>query len=125
MFLNLTPEVAALWVAYFLAFTAIGFYTLWILYLAVMNLSRVKKLGLLTRTHIILGTPILIVGYLIDFLLNVIVLTPLLFELPRETTVTARLKRLNRAPDTGPWRMKVVKFFEPIVDPFDPDGDHI
>lgn len=125
MFLNLTLDVAGSWLLYFLAFTVVGFYALWILYLAVMNLSRVKKLGLLNRTHIILGTPILVVGYLIDFLLNVIVLTPLLFELPRETTVTARLKRLNRAPDTGPWRMKVVKFFEPIVDPFDPSGDHI
>jgi len=122
---NFTLEQTFLFLGWFTVSSIVGFYLLWILYLAVMNLSRVKKMGKLTKTAAILGLPVLIVGYTVDFLLNVLVLTPVLFELPRETTVTARLKRLNRDSATGPWRTAVVKFVEPLVDPFDPSGDHI
>lgn len=100
-----------------------SFYLLWIFYLAVMNLKRVRDIGGLTRTTIILGTPILILGYIIDFICNVFFLTFILLELPQETTVTARLKRHNRT-STG-WRKAVATWFEPIVDPFDPSGNHI
>lgn len=98
-------------------------YATWILYLAVMNLSKAKKMGLLSKTALVLGMPVLIVGYLLDFLLNVLVMTVVLFELPRETTVTARLKRHHKESDG--WRLAVVHFFEPLLDPFDPDLDHI
>lgn len=101
----------------------LSFYLLWIFYLAVMNLKRVRDLGKLTKVTTFLGFPILILGYLIDFICNVFFLTIILLELPQETTVTARLKRHNKT-STG-WRLAVVKWFEPIVDPFDPSGDHI
>ena len=38
-------------------------------------------------------------------------------------TVTARLKRHN-ATNTG-WRKAVAVWFEPLLDPYDPSGDHI
>jgi hypothetical protein len=101
----------------------LSFYLLWIFYLAVMNLKRVRDLGKLTKTTIALGFPLLILGYLIDFICNVFFLTVILMELPRETTVTARLKRHNKT-STG-WRKAVATWFEPIVDPFDPSGNHI
>ncbi len=105
-----------------LAAVFVLFYTLWVLYLAVMNLKRVKDAGKLNKASLVLGTPILILGLVLDALLNVFVMTILLLELPRELTVTARLKRHNLA---GGWRKKVAALFEPILDPFDPSGDHI
>lgn len=97
-------------------------YALWIFYLAVMSLKRARDAGLLTRTANAFGLPVLVIGLVLDFLANVLVLTVLLFELPRETTVTARLKRHNRG--TG-WRRAVAAWAEPLLDPYDPSGDHI
>lgn len=116
---------AIIYAAYYIGYSILGFYILWIFYLAVMNLARVKKTVGLNKPSIILGTPVLIIGYVLDFLLNVLVLTVILFELPRETTVTARLKRINRDPRAYRWRKAVVGFVEPLVDPYDPTGDHI
>ena len=100
-----------------------GFYALWLLYLAVMNLKRVKELGFLSPIAYALGLPILAVGLTLDFLINVFVMTIILFELPKEMTVTARLKRHNR--DSNGWRRTIAKWFEPLLDPFDPSGNHI
>lgn len=112
-------KLAALYLLFALGLT----YATWIFYLAVMHLAKAKKAGLLSRTALMLGTPVLIVGYLLDFLLNVLVMTLVLLELPQETTVTARLKR-HRVESEG-WRLAVVLWFEPLLDPYDPDGDHI
>jgi hypothetical protein len=103
--------------------SALMTYALWIFYLAVMSLAHAKRDGTLSTTARILGTPVLIVGLLIDLLVNVFVMTPLLLELPREMTVTARLKRHNRGPNS--WRKRFAQWFEPILDPYDPTGDHI
>ncbi len=109
--------------AYYLAASVGLLYALWIFYLAVMNLARAKRDGKLSRVALIFGTPVLFVGWLLDFLANVFVMTPLLFELPQELTVTARLKRHHKE-STG-WRLAVVLWFEPILDPYDPSGDHV
>lgn len=104
----------------------IGFgltYALWIFYLAVMNLKRAKKAGLLNKTALVLGMPVLIVGLLLDFIVNITVMTLVLFEMPDELTVTARLKRHHKE-STG-WRLRVVLWLEPILDPYDPEGDHV
>lgn len=98
-------------------------YALWVFFLAVMSLKRAKDAGLLTTTARVFGYPVLFVGLLLDFLANVFVLTVLLGELPREGTVTSRLKRHN-ATSTG-WRKAVAKWAEPLLDPYDPSGDHI
>jgi len=107
---------------YYIASSALGFYILWVFYLAVMNLKRVKDAGLLSKTAMALGYPVLIVGYLLDCFVNVFVMTLLLLELPRETTVTSRLKRHNKG--TG-WRKAIAAWAEPLLDPYDPSGDHI
>lgn len=98
-------------------------YALWVFYIAVMGLKRVRDAGLLSKTAAAFGYPVLLAGLLLDFAANVFVLTVLLGELPRETTVTARLKRHNRT-STG-WRKAVAAWAEPLLDPFDPSGDHI
>jgi hypothetical protein len=101
---------------------------LWILYLAVMNLKRVRDLGKLTKFTTALGLPVLVVGYLLDFVLNKVCMSIVLLELPQEMTVSARLKRHNQTNVDGGlarWRKAVAVWFEPLLDPFDPSGDHI
>lgn len=97
---------------------------LWVFYLAVMNLRRVDKMGKLGITATGLGMPALIIGLVLDLLVNVVVMTILMLELPRETTVTARLKRHKRE-STG-WRLKVTEWLaSELLDSFDPDGRHV
>ncbi|MBU0791204.1 MAG: hypothetical protein KKB08_06750 [Gammaproteobacteria bacterium] len=98
-------------------------WALWVVYLAVMNLKRAKDAGTLTFWCKFFGYPVLIVGLLLDLVCNVLVLTALLGELPRELTVTSRLKRHNRT-STG-WRKAVAVWAEQLLDQFDPSGDHI
>lgn len=103
----------------------IGFaatYALWVLYLAVMSLKRVRDEGKLSRLAYIFGIPVLYIGLVFDVLINIFVMTVLLLELPKEWLVTTRLKRHNRG--TG-WRQKFAAWCEQFLDPFDPSGDHI
>ena len=120
-FVDSTPLLKE--VLYILGLSAAGFYILWILYLAVMNLSKAKRAGLLSKTAAVLGFPVLIVGYILDAILNWTVMTIVLLEMPQEVTISKRLKRHNRE-STG-WRKSVALWFEPLLDPYDPDGDHI
>lgn len=107
----------------YILFSVAACYGLWVFYLAVMNLKRVRDAGKLSPWALRFGYPVLFIGYVLDVLVNWFVVTLLLLEFPQETTVTARLKRHNR--DSAGWRKAVVQFFEPLLDPFDPDGNHI
>ena len=98
-------------------------YGLYVFYCAVMNIKRVRDMGKLTKVGYAFGLPTLWIGLVLDLAVNVLVMTPILMELPRELTVTSRLKRHHR--DSTGWRLAVVKFFEPVLDPLDPSGDHI
>jgi hypothetical protein len=98
-------------------------YALYVVYGSVMNIKRVRDAGKLTTTGKVLGYPTLFIGLFLDLLVNVFVMTFVLAEIPQEFTVTSRLKR-HHAESTG-WRLAVVKFFEPVLDPLDPSGDHI
>ena len=98
-------------------------YGLYVFYAAVMNLQRVHEAGKLTFTGKLLAYPTLVIGLTLDLIVNIFVFTVVLLELPQELTVTARLKRHHKE-STG-WRLAVVKFLEPILDPLDPSGDHI
>jgi hypothetical protein len=102
-------------------------YALWVHYLAVMNLQRVRDAKLLTTTAKTVGMFTLVKGYLLDVWVNVTVMSVLLLEVPKELTVTSRLKRHNRAGGRGiaKWRYAVAQWLEPLLDPYDPDGDHI
>lgn len=104
-------------------YAILGVWLLWVFYLAVMSLSRAKKAGTLSKTAYALGLPVLTIGLLLDLLINLLVMSVVLWEIPRELTVTSRLKRHHKA-STG-WRLAVVRWFEPLLDPYDPDGDHI
>ncbi len=98
-------------------------YLIYVFYAAVMNIKRVRDMGKLTLVGKVFGYPTLAIGLILDLFVNVTLMTVLMFELPRELTVTSRLQRHHKE-STG-WRLAVVKFFEPVLDPLDPSGDHI
>lgn len=105
-----------------LLYALADFYLLWVLYLAVMNLKRAQMNGTLNLQTKILGYPLVWFAYFIDFTCNLII-SVVLLDFPRETTVTEHLKRM-KATQTG-WRLSIAKWFETILDQFDPSGDHI
>ena len=109
--------------ALYLLGSFVAFYLLWVFYLAVMNLKRVQDSGGLNKTCLILGTPVLFVGLFLDLICNVFVMSVVLLEPPQEMTVTARLKRHHQHSDG--YRLKVVKWFETVLDQFDPSGNHV
>lgn len=98
-------------------------YALYVWYAAVMNIKRVRDMGKLTTMGKVLAYPTLVIGFILDLLVNWFVMTVILVEIPRELTVTSRLKRHHKE-STG-YRLAVVKFFEPVLDPLDPSGDHL
>jgi hypothetical protein len=98
-------------------------YALYVWYAAVMNIKRVRDMGKLTTLGKVFGYPTLVIGLILDLLVNWFVMTLILLEVPRELTVTSRLKRHHKE-STG-YRLAVVKFFEPVLDPLDPSGDHV
>jgi hypothetical protein len=101
----------------------LSLYALWLFYLAVMALKRARDAGQLTTVAYVLGLPMLVVGLALDVLVNWFVMTLLLLELPREATVTARLRRHKGDPE---WRGKVSRWFAlHLLDTFDPSGRHI
>lgn len=120
---NLYGDSWLLFAAWYVGVTLALTYALYIVYGSVMNIQRVRNNGLLTTFGKVLGYPTLIIGLVLDLLVNLLLMTPLMFELPEEFTVTSRLKR-HHAESAG-WRLAVVKFFEPVLDPLDPRGDHV
>lgn len=98
-------------------------YGLWVLYLAVMNLSRANNAGSLTKWAKRFGYPILAAGYLMDFLVNMILLSVIMLEVPREWLVTARLTRhINSGPG---WRYQFATWIcSNLLDFADPSGCH-
>jgi hypothetical protein len=108
------------WVARLL----LALWLLWVFYLAVMNLQRVRDAGKLGRVALTLGLPVLLVGIVLDVFCNLVLFSVLLAELPREWTVTARLKRHKRT-STG-YRKRVADWFgSELLDHFDPSGAHL
>lgn len=101
----------------------LALWLLWVFFLACMNLKRAKEAGQLTKTALVFGTPVLWVGYLLDAFVNITLMTVVMWELPKEWLVTDRLARHHKT-STG-WRLAVVLWFEPLLDPYDPSGDHV
>lgn len=103
--------------------SAVAMYVLWILYLAITNLARAKLNGRMTNTALILGVPIAILTIALDVVVNLLVMTFVFLELPKELTVSDRLRRHNKEPNG--WRKAIAAWFEPLLDPYDTDGDHV
>lgn len=98
-------------------------YLLWGFYLAVMTLKRARDAGKLKGIAYALGVPIVAVGLILDFYVNVVFGSIVFFDLPKETTFTARLKRYAAQPGTR--RFTLTVWFAALLDIFDPDGYHV
>src|SRR3990167_7859072 len=98
-------------------------YALWVLYIAVMGLQRARDAGKLSRVALALGYPVLFVGLALDALVNVFIFTFVLWSIPRELTVTARLtKHIEHGEG---WRQGLSLWFaSTLLDAFDPRGIH-
>ena len=103
---------------------ALAIYILWFGYIAVMYLVLLRDQGKLPRRLERVAIPGVVFYWLLDVALNWLVLTFVLLELPRELTVSSRLKRHNN-PHGRNWRATVARAIEPYLDPIDPDGDHV
>ncbi len=103
-------------------YTILAFYIMWVLYLAVMNLKRARDNKELTPLVTIVASPLIFCAVVLDVVLNVFILTVLFLELPKEYTISQRLKRYNTQSGI---RAKIAKFMEQFLDPFDPAGNHI
>jgi hypothetical protein len=108
-----------------IAFILITLWALWILYIAMMNVKRVTTTKPLPWQAKLLVYPTMAVFEVIEFIANVVVLTMLFFDWPREIRVSDRLRRYWKSPAKYGWRLHVVKFIKPMLDPFDPAGPHI
>lgn len=99
-------------------------YVTWILYLSVMTLERARNVGNLPKPAYCLGLPLLYVGLLIDFLVNVFIASVLFLEVPQEWTVSARTKR--HFFETSGWRHTLAVWLaHNLLNPFDPAGAHV
>lgn len=104
---------------------------LWVLYLAVMHLAKLLPLLDTMPAHVRwLAWFVAGMGLALDLLVNWLVFTFVCLELPRSPAelVTGRLQRYMRIEPSGllgRWRRAIARWMEPLLDPFDPSGDHI
>ena len=106
-------------------FYAALMYATWIAFLSVMALMSASNSGKLTKTSKILAMPLLVVGWLLDFLLNMCA-TPVFFDLPQEWLLTIRCDRyLAVLNPTGfkAYRQKLARWLcQNLLDPFQSGG---
>lgn len=100
-------------------------YATWLFFLAVMALKSARDNGKLTRASTIMAYPLLIVGWLLDFSLNMA--TTLIFlDLPQEWLLTIRCDRYLSIPKpTGlnVYRQKLARWLcQNLLDPFQSGG---
>lgn len=101
---------------------AAGLYLLFLLYIVVMGLYRAHLQKRLGRTLKVLGAPVLMVGALMDVLVNLTLATIVFLDIPRELMLTMRLQRYMRG---GGWRRSWANWLcAKLLDPFDPSGSH-
>ena len=104
-------------------YIVLSLYVMWVFYLAVMNLKRARDEKKLTPLVTAVATPLIVIAVALDIVLNIVLLTVVFMEFPKEYTISQRLKRYNTT-EKG-YRLKVARFMEQFLDPFDPSGEHI
>jgi len=116
--------MTSLHAVYAVSASILACYAVWILYLAIMNLQRARDFGTLTRSARWLGYPVLLVGIILDWLLNWVVGSVLFLEPPHSPgeLVTARLQRHCKR---STWRGAIARWVcHSLLDTFDPSGRH-
>lgn len=107
--------------------TAAGVYALfvicWVLYLAIMNIARVRhQLHPFAKANAYLL--ILPIGYVADALLN-LVACAIFVRRPRDWLLTGTLKRIQNTEPAGSWREATAAWVcTHLLNQFDPKGRH-
>ena len=98
---------------------------LWYLYLIVMGLYRASLMGTLTTSAKVLGAPALVIGWLLDWLINWTVAVLFFRQMPRTfgELVTQRLSRYIAGPPCLNKHYAQVICLH-LLDPFDHTGKH-
>ncbi len=108
----------------YLILSLVIFYITALCYTSVMGFKKLKDSGELATLHWsskFIGYTTLYIGLVFDMLLNVLVMTAVLLELPKEVLTTSRIKRWYWNMNGG-WRHKVAVFFaKNYLLPFDKD----
>lgn len=98
-------------------------YVFFIMYVSSMGMIRAHKEGKLNAVLWALCSPFVAVSWIVDVIHNLTLFTLLYLELPRELTVTDRLKR-HVTQHT--FRGKLSRWIaETILNPFDHTGNHV
>jgi hypothetical protein len=100
-------------------------WALWVLYIAMMNIKRVAATQPMPIRVRLLVYPTMAMFEIVEIVANAIILTVLFWDWPRERHVSDRLRRYWRNPYQYGWRLYIVRFLKPMLDPFDPTGHHI
>lgn len=95
-------------------------YVTWAFYLLAMSLIQAKRAGKLSRVATVLGYPLVAIGLVFDFALNVVA-SVVFLDPPRELLLTIRC---NRYIDTyTDWRHTVAMWLcQNLLDPFEIGG---
>lgn len=116
--------IAVWWVLAAAGLGLLSLAVLWVMYLAVMALQRARDAGVLSPFAMRAGKALLAAGIVWDVLCNLLPVTVIFMEWPREATVSSRLRRLVRAPDG--WRRRLATWYAVVLlNPFSPGGPHI
>lgn len=122
-------------------YAPIGLYALWVLYGFIMGLKRIRdtekrviqwwifkfNVGALPITSYVMAMPAFFIGYLLDVLANVVILSVYLLEWPRlkEYTVTARMKRHYKLGSGRGYKLADWLETNLVLGKLDPSGKHI
>ncbi len=95
-------------------------YVTWAFYLLAMSLIQARNAGKLTRVALVMGYPLVIIGVLLDFLLNMVA-TVVFLDPPREYLLTIRCNRyIDGYTD---WRHTAALWLcRNLLDPFEIGG---
>ena len=92
-------------------------YITWVAYLSIMHLKKVRDADQLPKVTMYLSLPLLIIGFALDFLINLIIGTILFLEIPSGWLLTDRLQR-HIGKDN--WRGKMARWIcTNLLEPFD------
>jgi len=98
-------------------------YVCWVIFVAIMGLSKAKIAGTLKKPALVLGYPLLFVGLVLDALLNWLIFSVIVLDFPTQLLTTSHLN--DCIAGKSPWRKAVALWIcQNLLDSFDPHAPH-
>ena len=97
---------------------------LWVFYLAWTHLEKIEAAGEVSPVTRIMGWPVRAIGLTWDTYVNIVWMTVLYLDPPRELLVTTRMIRYMKGDDG--WRKRTTQWVSKnLLDAFDIEGEHL